>query len=57
MIILSSFYLIDIDALLYDEFLTVKERVIGIEVFIVFAHIALTYVAKEFSTNFKLPEF
>lgn len=45
-IILSSFYLIDINALLYDEFLTVKERVIGIGVIIVFVHLILTYMIK-----------
>lgn len=45
-IILSSFYLIDVNALLDKEFLTIKEKIMGIGVFIVIAHILLTYLAK-----------
>ncbi len=45
-IILFSFYLIDVNALLDKEFLTIKEKLMGIGVFIVIAHILLTHLAK-----------
>lgn len=46
-IILTSFYLIDIDALLNNEFLTVQQKIVGIGIFVVIAHISLTYLAKK----------
>lgn len=46
-IILLSFYLIDINALLNNEFLTVQQKIVGIGVFVVIAHVSLTYLAKK----------
>ena len=45
-IILLSFYLIDIDGLVKDEFFTIKDKVMGIGIFIVITHLSLTYVAR-----------
>ena len=45
-IILLSFYLIDIDGLVKDEFFTIKDKVMGIGIFIVITHLSLTYVGR-----------
>ena len=46
-IILSSFYFIDINALTKDdEIFSVKDKVMGIGIFIVMAHVLLTYTVK-----------
>ena len=45
-IILISFYLINIDSLVNNEFLPIKYKVMGIGVFIVIVHILLTYVVR-----------
>ncbi|MBI1829699.1 MAG: HAMP domain-containing histidine kinase [Thaumarchaeota archaeon] len=45
-IILLSFYLINIDSLVNDTFLPVKYKVMGIGIFIVIVHILLTYVVR-----------
>ena len=45
-IILSSFYMIDINALVNGEFFTIQQKVVGIGIFIVIAHVLLTCLAK-----------
>lgn len=45
-IIFCSFYFINVGALLNNEFLTIKEKIMGIGLFVIISHIWLVYVAK-----------
>ena len=45
-IILCSFYFINVTALINNDFLTIKEKIMGIGLIVIISHIVLVYVAK-----------